>query len=132
MEYEFRKDVTGELTASFSMGHEAIAAWLLEEVGRRTSVLPALYQAIEELQHHEKWEYLRDGQEYNLRLTRSEAEICNAQIDFEADAFSVDGVELDAEEMDFYDDEARASCGLDDFQNMLKEWELFVHRDTCF
>ncbi|MTI14879.1 YacL family protein [Sansalvadorimonas verongulae] len=128
LEYEFRKDITGELSASFSMGHEAIAAWLLEEIGQRTPVLPALYKAIDQLQNHERWEYVLDGVEYNLRLTCSEAEICNAQIDFEADSFRVDGVDMgEGQDMDFYDDEARSSCGLDDFKNMLKEWELFVN-----
>nr|WP_281647398.1 YacL family protein [Parendozoicomonas sp. Alg238-R29] len=122
MEFEFRRDVTGELAASFSMGHEAIAAWLLEEVGSRKAVLPDLYSAISQLQNCERWEYLRDGQEYNLRLTRSEAEICNAQIDFEADDIDAD----QCEGLGFYDDEARSSCGLDDFLNMLQEWERFV------
>ena len=32
------------------------------------------------------------------------------------------------EAMGWYDQEFRCSCGLDDFQTMLKEWERFVLR----
>ncbi|MCL6270117.1 YacL family protein [Sansalvadorimonas sp. 2012CJ34-2] len=123
MEFEFRRDVTGELQASFSMGHEAIAAWLLEEVGKRKAVLPELHKAIEKLQNRELWEYSREGVEYSLKLNRSEAEVYNSRIDFENADDEFDGL---GEEIDFYDDESRSSCGLDDFKSMLLEWEQFV------
>ena len=108
------------------MGHEAIAAWLMEEVGSRVSVLPGLYRAIDRLNNCELWEYILDGEEYNLKLTRTEAGVVNARVDFDS-SFEDDFGDI-GDEMDFYDEESRASCGLDDFKAMLEEWERFISR----
>ena len=126
LEFEFRKDMTGELRASFSMGHEAMAAWLQEEVGRRVTVLPELYTAIARLQARELWEYTLEGEEYSLKLSRSEAQAYNSRIDF--NSACDEGFDSLGEDMDFYDEESRASCGLDDFKAMLVEWEQFIKR----
>ena len=125
MEFEFRRDVTGELQAHFSMGCEAIAAWLTEEVGRRVTVLPEIFKAIDQLQAGERWEYLHEGVEFNLRLGRNEAEVCDSRIDFGADDMAEGDAGM-AEDLDFYDEEQRACCGLDDFRDMLIEWQDFV------
>ena len=34
MDYEFRRDPFGGYRARFSMGHEAIGQWLIDEVGK--------------------------------------------------------------------------------------------------
>ncbi|CAM3719749.1 YacL family protein [Parendozoicomonas haliclonae] len=126
MEYEFRRDFAGDLQTNFSMNHEAIGAWLLEEVGRRSSVMSDIFRAIEQIRAGERREYRLNGDEYNLRLDSQEAEVCDARIDFEADELMSEEALADA--FDFYDEESRASCGLDDFEEMLREWERFVTR----
>ncbi len=132
MEFEFRRDESDTLQASFSMGHEAVASWLLEEVGHRVEeVLPGIYSAIERLLAGECKEYRLDGEEYNLRMSSSEAEVFNAKIDFDADDIPADESDDEPEltdNLNYYDDEARANCGLDDFRDMLVEWERFVSR----
>lgn len=124
MEFEFRRDVTGELHARFSMGCEAFGAWLLEEVGQSRSVLSELFQAMAELRGDGRQEYRRSGSEYHVKLTQDEVEVCDARVDFDAPELMSDTADADA--LDFYDAEARASCGLDDFEEMLLEWEKFI------
>ncbi len=125
MEFEFRRDMTGTLQASFSMGHEAIAAWLLEEVGSRLSVISELEPVITQLQAKDCWEYLRDGVEYHLKLTRTEAEVTSASVDFDCESDLESHFDND---LDYYDEESRSTCGLDDFSAMLQEWKVFVSR----
>lgn len=124
MEFEFRKDVTGELHAHFSMGCEAFSGWLLEEVGYSYALLSQLLQVIAELREEKCLEYQRKGTEYNIKLTRDEVEVCDARIDFNARELMTDASAADA--LDFYDAEAHAICGLDDFEEMLLEWEIFI------
>ena len=38
----------------------------------------------------------------------------------------ISGEELEGEDLDFYDSESRASCGLEDFKDLLMEWQEFV------
>ncbi len=125
MEYEFIRDFTGLVQARFSMGHEAMGAWLQEEISSRVSILPELYRVIEQLQRCERWEYVLDGSEYSLRLGRTEAEVVNSRVDFDLSCSALDDM---AEDMDWYDQESRCSCGLDDFLAILKEWERFIIR----
>ena len=124
MEFEFRKDITGELHAHFSMGCEVFSGWLLEEVGSSCSLLNEILQAIAELRDETRSEYQRRGSEYNIRLTLDEVEVCDARIDFNAQELMTDAGAADA--LDFYDTEAHAVCGLDDFEDMLLEWETFI------
>ena len=118
MEFEFRRDITGQLQASFSMGHEAFASWLLDELARRPTVLSQVYREIERLQSGEGWEYQLEGEEYVLKLSRQEAEVRNARVDFDHEQEIEDS-------LGYYDDENQACCGLDDFKSMLDEWQRF-------
>ena len=127
MEYEFRRDVTGQFRALFSMGHEAFGAWLTEEVGRRTNLLTELYRAVAELQGRQRWEYVVEGEMYTLRLSRSKAEVCSSELAADCDLNALPPEELEG--MSYYDDESMASCGLDDFRAMLLAWEQFI-RDS--
>ena len=124
MEFEFRRDVTGELHASFSMGCEALGSWLLEEVGDKTSLLDEVFGKIAALRAGECRECCLPGSAYNVRLTLDEVDVCDARIDFDEQELMTDAVGVDA--LGFYDEEARAFCGLDDFETMLMEWEKFI------
>ena len=126
MEFEFRKDVTGQLQAVFSMGHEAMAAWLQEEVGQRRSILTSLNQVLDQLGCGERWDFTLEGAEYTLHLNREEAEVIDSRIDFDADSDDPDN----GEELGWYDQEARCSCGLSDFRTMLREWQRFISSTT--
>ncbi len=124
MEFEFVRDVTGELRAHFSLGSEAVGAWLMEEVGDSQTALQSVLAAIGKVRSGELREYRLAGSEYSLRLTGDEAEICDARIDFDGDDLLND--EAVADDLDYYDAEAKACIGLDDFEEMLWEWQRFL------
>ncbi|WP_432470853.1 YacL family protein [Amphritea sp. HPY] len=120
MDYEFTRDLCGDYCAEFSMGHEALGYWLSNELGCRQSVIAEIFSAIEQLQNRQCWEYTLEGAEYNLLLTRDDATIRAHGLDSD---FSDDEPE---EELDYYDQESTASCGLEDFIEILNGWQAFI------
>ncbi|OMH31723.1 YacL family protein [Motiliproteus sp. MSK22-1] len=118
MDYEFTKDFVGSYVAHFPMGHEALGSWLTTELGGDQERIQKLYTAITELQQQQSWDYQLDGAEYRLQLTRDEA-VVQAHTLFYSDDELTDN-------MDYYDSESFAQCGLDDFKAMLTDWSRFV------
>ena len=49
MDYEFRRDPFGGYRARFSMGHEAIGQWLIDEVGKDEEKLDELFALCDQL-----------------------------------------------------------------------------------
>ncbi|MGL5951971.1 MAG: YacL family protein, partial [Providencia rustigianii] len=47
MDYQFLKDITGSITAKFSMDHEAIGYWLNEEIKNDLSLLDTIAENYE-------------------------------------------------------------------------------------
>ena len=120
MEYEFRRDLTGHVEARFSMGHEAMGSWLLTEPDARADRLEPLFKAINTLSSGDRREFVLPGQEFNLRLTQTDATVRSTALpEDDSDDRPED------EDMDFYDQELQAECGLDDFKTMLDAWLMF-------
>ncbi len=119
MDYQFRRDVIGIPEARFSMNYEAMAAWLMEEVGQNRQTLGILLTTIENLNNKSRWEYQQDGQQYHLLLTRETAEVRAALLDSEMHS-------EESESLDYYDSESSSHCGLDDFKTMLLSWQEFI------
>lgn len=118
MEYEFSQDFTGP-EARFSMGHEALGYWLTQEVGDRADKISSLFKALDNLTQGTAWDFEMEGFEYYLMLSRDDASV-------KAHSLNA-GDEADLEEdMDFYDAESSARCGLEDFSSLLKDWAEFV------
>ncbi|WP_372833957.1 YacL family protein [Pontibacterium sp.] len=118
MEYEFSQDFTGP-EARFSMGHEALGYWLTQEVGDRADKISSLFKALDNLTQGTAWDFEMEGFEYDLMLSRDDASV-------KAHSLNA-GDEADLEEdMDFYDAESSARCGLEDFSSLLKDWAEFV------
>ncbi|WP_272690141.1 YacL family protein [Providencia sp. PROV152] len=117
MEYQFFQDITGEISAKFSMDHEAIGHWLNEEVKGDLSLLDEIEANYALIKGSEKqWELI--GHEYTLLLDDEEVMIRANQL-----AFETEGLE---EGMSYYDNESVAFCGIDDFVSMLNEYRRFV------
>lgn len=116
MDYQFFQDITGEISAKFSMDHEAIGYWLNEEVKGDLSLLEDIENSYESVKGSEKqWELI--GHEYTLFLDEEEVMIKANQL-----AFETEGLE---EGMSYYDNESVAFCGIDDFLSMLNEYRRF-------
>lgn len=75
MDYEFRRDPFGGYRARFSMGHEAIGQWLIDEVGKDEEKLDELFAIIDQLSSRTRVEYRLLGGDYSLLLTHEEAEV---------------------------------------------------------
>ena len=57
MDYEFRRDPFSGYRARFSMGHEAIGQWLIDEVGKDEEKLDELFAIIDQLSSRARTEY---------------------------------------------------------------------------
>jgi uncharacterized protein YacL (UPF0231 family) len=125
MEYEFIQDpITGSAKAKFSMEHEVIGPWLEVEVGHNTEKLTELLTAISKLNARKNNDVLVTGREYSVVFSEDDVTIqTNA---------SLNGVQslpdtLVEEELDF-DQNNIASCGIEDFKELLHSWAIFIKR----
>jgi uncharacterized protein YacL (UPF0231 family) len=121
MDYEFRRDPFGGYRARFSMGHEAIGQWLIDEVGKDEEKLDELFSIIDQLSNHTRTEYLLHGGDYSLLLTHEEAEVKANVLNIELDE--------DLDDLAYYDDEQLAMCGLEDFAQVLGSWRAFIRNE---
>lgn len=121
MDYEFKKNtLEGSYHAVFSMGHEAMGRWLVEEVGKDFAKMDTIVTQIGALKNStQEWRLV--GEELTLCLQDNEALV---QANY---LFSEDDTELE-EDMSFYDEECMSLCGFEDFEQMLQAWRAFVTR----
>ncbi|WP_446470735.1 YacL family protein [Xenorhabdus stockiae] len=117
MEYEFMQDVTGQVTARFSMDHEAIGHWLNEEVKDDLSILDKITSALIEIKGSAR-QWQLNGHEYTLLMSEEEIMIRANQLQFDTEEME--------EGMSYYDNESLAFCGTDDFIDMLANYRDFV------
>lgn len=120
MDYDFTRDIYGNVCAEFSMGHEAIGSWLSEEVGDSAALISEILRAVEQLKARQRFDYTREGHEFDIEISMDEAVVRAHSLDSDGDA------EMPDEEMDFYDEESFARCGLDDFAELMLGWQQFV------
>ena len=121
MDYEFRRDPFGGYRARFSMGHEAIGQWLIDEVGKDEEKLDQLFSIIDELSSRTRVEYQLAGGDYSLLLTHEEAEV-------KANVLNI-ALGEDLDDLAYYDDEQLAMCGLEDFAQVLGSWRAFIRNE---
>lgn len=122
MDYDFTHDIYGAFKADFSMGHEALGYWITYELRSRQNVIAELLRVINELQQRQRLDYLMEGAEYNLILNQDEAIVRAHALD---SAFDDDAPD---DNLEFYDQESTASCGLDDFIGIIEGWQQFTNR----
>ncbi|SHI26118.1 YacL family protein [Ferrimonas marina] len=118
MEFEFRRDIQGSPSAQLSMGHEALGRFLTEEL-QQPATIQLVLSGLSQVQQGQQPRYQLQGSEQTLLLESDEALVEDHHLEHDRAA---------AEELEFalYDAEAMASCGLDDFENLLKQWLLFL------
>ena len=121
MDYEFKKNtLDGQYYALFSMGHEALGRWLVEEVDQDFDKISAILLAIPTISQKVngvRWL----GHELTLVLQGDEALVQANHL------FSDSDDELEAD-LHLYEDESVALCGLDDFEQVLLAWKSFIER----
>lgn len=120
MEFEFRKDfISEQATVKLSMGHEAFATWL-EQEGQEIEWIDDLLANILLLQQRVVSDFKLQGSEFSLLINQNEAQVINHSLMNNQDEIDLEG------DLVFYDLEIQASCGLEDFLNLIESWSEFV------
>lgn len=122
MEYQFRKEyATGRITINMSMGHEAFAAWL-EQEGEKGEWLLVLQQKLNHVEQCANREFKLAGSEFTLFVSDEAVQVShNSLLNSHYDSELPDG-----EPFDYYDQELRAECGLEDFILFISSWAEFI------
>ncbi|QYJ94613.1 YacL family protein [Shewanella spartinae] len=120
MEYEFRRNtLTGTLVAQFTMDHEIMGLWFVDELGEDKALIEQIASTIAALQQGRLTEQRFVGQGISLELDEEQARVF-------ANALEMDDDTLLDESMSLYDGESQAFCGLEDFEAALKSWQAFI------
>ncbi|GGJ03708.1 UPF0231 protein [Shewanella hanedai] len=120
MEYEFRRNtLTGTVMASFSMDHEALGFWFVEELGESAEKYAEICQVVAKLQSNQLINWRLVGKALSIELDSEQARVFANELE--------NGEEFELEyAMSLYDGESEAYCGLEDFQSVLENWHLFL------
>lgn len=118
MEYQFTRTLTGEYRIKCSMDHEVVAHWLEQEVYTDKAKINDILATIEQIKAGDGQEFCYRGKEISLSMLQGEVII-------EENVLSTEQ-ELDDNEFDFYNSESSAGCGLEDFEQLLRSWLVFI------
>lgn len=121
MEYEFRRNtLTGTVFANFSMDHEALGFWFVEELGESEGKYNKICQIVDKLQSNELMNWCVVGKALSIELDTEQVRIFANELE--------NGQKCELEDaMSFYDGESEAFCGLEDFLSALQSWNSFVN-----
>jgi len=124
MEYQYANDpITGHAKATFSLEHEILGPWLEVEVGNDNERLSNLLVAIDDVEHMRETEVVIIGCEYTANISREDVVIqANTSLN---GAESPIPEEL-MDDVDNIDAGFAASCGTDDFRQILLSWAKFI------
>ncbi|KGY12324.1 hypothetical protein NM22_10590 [Vibrio tubiashii] len=120
MEFEFiRNTLMGEYYVKSSMGHEIVARWLQEEVGKDWQKIERVEQLVRCARANPQQENLLEGTEISLTIQGDEVTVQENVL--------AHGQEMEADsEFDFYNSESLANCGIDDFEDLIMQWKSFL------
>lgn len=121
MDFEFRKDtLTDSYKVLISMEQAALGTWVQESLGSDNVAIKQIMDEIAQLKQHQKEEYRLTGEEMTLTLTREDACVCanSAMMDYNDEL---------QDDMNYYDAESVAVCGLEDFEGLLQAWQQFIN-----
>jgi len=117
MEYEFLRDLTGQVKVRMSMDHEAVGHWFNDEVKDNLPLLDEVEAAVSAVKGTvNQWQ--RVGREYTIWLDEEEVMIRANQL-----ALEDDGIE---EGMTYYDEESLSFCGVEDFLAVIAAYRQFL------
>lgn len=129
MEFEFiREPFSDEVLVRCNMEHQLVAHWLQEEIGLEKSKKEELTQLLEQVQLYPDREFNQVGREISVSFYQHEVMFeKNGLFIEDVDGFSAE-VDQYGEDLSLYTDESSAACGLEDFLNLLAQWDEFIAR----
>ena len=137
MEYSFSRNDIGQPVAELNMEAEAFAHWLNIEMSTANFVeLSKISEAIEQLFNAQIWQFECTGREFHLELNREQACVSANAVLQQNDDFELSGEDEFDSEIEEYEQELAvtssglvASCGLEDFQQLLLAWIRFLQSE---
>lgn len=122
MDYEFRRNsLDGSYHVTFSMGHEAIGRWLLDELTTDSQRIERLLSALEDQKKPGTEELQWRGKVFTLTANREEVLI-------QANALLQGGEDIEEPDLALYEEESISVCGLEDFTEVIEAWRDFIAR----
>ena len=120
MEFEFiRNTLMGEYYVKSSMGHEIVGRWLQEEISKDWQKIEQVEGLIQAARLNPQQEHLLEGTEISLNIQGDEVIVQENVL--------AHGQEMDSDsEFEFYDSESTASCGIEDFEELIEQWKTFL------
>ncbi len=123
MEYDFLHDaITGKATAIFSTEHEVIGPWLEVEIGYDREKFKALLVAIDAVDQGQENEVAITGSEYTVTIDQQDVTI---ETNVSMNGAEPLSEELQEQQLDI-DSTSVASCGLEDFREVMMSWAKFI------
>ncbi|MDW6003047.1 YacL family protein [Vibrio mangrovi] len=120
MEFEFRKNILlGEYYASFNMEHAVISRFLEDEMGSDRTMIEQILQLLQSAYQNQLAEQVWHGREISLKILDGEVTV------FENTLMHLNHNDFE-EEFELYESESIATCGLDDFESVLIQWQQFT------
>ncbi|WP_416308087.1 YacL family protein [Neptunicella sp. SCSIO 80796] len=119
MEYQFTRRDNAKPVAHFLMGAEAFGRWFSDELGANQLLVKQILDIIQQLEQRQLSEYQLVGSEFVLHLATDEVEVTGKELlsDFTDEL---------PEDIDLYQQEQQAGCGLEDFKQVLLSWQQFI------
>ncbi|UJF19630.1 YacL family protein [Vibrio sp. SS-MA-C1-2] len=127
MDFEFRKSTLDDnYRAIFSMGHEALGRWIIEELGSDPKAIKLLLEQVEQLQgSSEEWQ--QKGKELTITINSEEILVQANSTFVESDLTDQQSIEEESH-FGYYDEESVSLCGREDFIEVIDSWLAFVLR----
>lgn len=121
MEYEFIHDsITGTAHAQFSLEHQLMGPWLETEIGQDIDKLSTVLKALDDAEHQQH-EIQLVGKEFTITITHEEVTV-NMNIMLNGGLMMPDELASDTLSFDYTEG---ASCGVEDFREILRSWANF-------
>ncbi|WP_298443698.1 YacL family protein [uncultured Ferrimonas sp.] len=117
MEFEFRRELGGIAQLELSMGHEALARFINDELAT-VAAINALRAQIAAGGFSEQVPLRHEGREQTLTIAAGEVLV--------QDHLLHQHEQLTDPDLELYDAESEACCGLDDFEHLLHCWGEFL------
>ncbi|MCG9596450.1 YacL family protein [Vibrio sp. Isolate25] len=120
MEFEFiRNTLMGEYYVKSSMGHEIVGRWLQEEIGKDWQKIAQVESLLTSVHQSPLKEHAMLGTEISILIQGDEVTV-------QENVLAHGDVMEEGSELNFYNSESIACCGLDDFELVLEQWKEFL------
>lgn len=121
MDFVFKKNaLDGSYYCQCSMGHEIVGRWLQEEIGHEMARIEQVMALVAQARTAPGGEHRLLGREISLLISADEVII-------EDNALALNESEVVPEEFELYDSESVGCCGLEDFEQLIRQWQAFIH-----